>query len=108
VAPIDDSPKPPPKRITLTLPVLNKNTNHVIFCGTGDSKRPILQKVFQDGTGETKMMIGESSEGVAKYSVTMAEPPPYPCAMVRPIRSLTWIVDQDAIGGDEDDNTSKL
>jgi 6-phosphogluconolactonase len=105
VAPIDDSPKPPPKRITLTLPVLNKNTNHIIFCGTGDSKRPILQKVFQDG-GEK--MLSESSEGVAKYSVTMTEPPPYPCAMVRPIRSLTWIVDQDAIGGDEDDNKSKL
>ena len=48
VAPIEDSPKPPPKRITLTLPVLNKNTNNVIFCGTGDSKQPIIQQVFEE------------------------------------------------------------
>ena len=36
----------------------------------------------------------------------MVEPPPYPCAMVRPIQSLIWIIDADAIG--QADDKSKL
>ena len=103
VAPIDDSPKPPPKRITLTLPVLNKNTNHVIFCGTGDSKQPIIQQVFEE---EKEKIESSENNGITKYKVKMVEPPPYPCAMVRPVQSLIWIIDTDAIGNGDDENQS--
>lgn len=100
VAAVDDSPKDPPKRITLTLPVLNQNTRHVIFCGAGESKRPIVQAVF-DGfeapkeAGETSFAPATTSAKV--YQVHLTTPPPYPCGMVRPLESLTWIVDSTAM-----------
>jgi 6-phosphogluconolactonase len=37
VAPVHDAPKPPPERITLTLPVIN-NARHVVFVAVGESK----------------------------------------------------------------------
>jgi 6-phosphogluconolactonase len=89
VAAIEDSPKPPPKRITLTLPALNENTENVILCGAGGSKQPIIAKVFKS----IKKLSGEG-----EYEATMAIPPPYPCAMVAPKSSLTWVLDQDALG----------
>jgi hypothetical protein len=42
VAPISDSPKPPPQRVTLTYPLLN-NSNICIFVSTGEGKKDILQ-----------------------------------------------------------------
>lgn len=101
VASIEDSPKPPPKRITLTFPVLNQHTRHVIFCGAGASKSPILQQVFsrvQRQATEHKVPNGIS------FDATMTVPPPYPCAMVLPdsegtTNTLTWVVDADAMKG---------
>ncbi|NJN96053.1 MAG: 6-phosphogluconolactonase [Anaerolineales bacterium] len=49
VAPIFDSPKPPPQRITLTLPVLN-NAHHVAFITAGAGKADILPQVFAAGS----------------------------------------------------------
>lgn len=45
VAPIEDSPKPPPRRITLTLPVLNK-AHRIAFCLTGEGKQEMLSKAL--------------------------------------------------------------
>eukprot|EP00568_Trieres_chinensis_P018034 CAMPEP_0183326314 /NCGR_PEP_ID=MMETSP0160_2-20130417/81856_1 /TAXON_ID=2839 ORGANISM="Odontella Sinensis, Strain Grunow 1884" /NCGR_SAMPLE_ID=MMETSP0160_2 /ASSEMBLY_ACC=CAM_ASM_000250 /LENGTH=255 /DNA_ID=CAMNT_0025494267 /DNA_START=51 /DNA_END=814 /DNA_ORIENTATION=+ len=76
VASIEDSPKPPPKRITLTFKVLNKMTRGVVFCGAGSSKGPILKEVFAE------VAAGKDS-GI--FDVVMVDPAPYPCGMVRPV-----------------------
>lgn len=50
VAPISDSPKPPPKRITLTLPVVTHGVR-IAFLSTGEGKKEILQKIFDTEEG---------------------------------------------------------
>jgi 6-phosphogluconolactonase len=91
VASLDDSPKPPPSRITLTFPVLNTKTRHVVFCGAGSSKSPILREVF-----EGVVSMSSPTTCVA----TMKDPAPYPCGAVRPDDGdLTWVVDVDAMEG---------
>jgi 6-phosphogluconolactonase len=42
VAPIRDSPKPPPERVTLTYPVLNRG-GACIFVSTGEGKKDIIE-----------------------------------------------------------------
>lgn len=89
VASLDDSPKPPPSRITLTYPVLNTMTRNVIFCGAGSSKTPILQEAFDTVT-----------KNDPDYTVTMKDPAPFPCAAVRPSSGkVSWVVDSDAMNG---------
>lgn len=98
VASINDSPKPPPNRITLTLPVLNTMTKNVIFCGAGKSKSSIISKVFENITlSKTKYDFVDGT----LYTATMAVPHPFPCAMVYPSSGgkLTWVVDADAMEG---------
>jgi len=56
VAPIFDSPKPPPERITLTLPVIN-NARHVAFVTAGSSKAPVLAHVMGPATGSSKLPV---------------------------------------------------
>ncbi|KAK0389499.1 hypothetical protein NLU13_3074 [Sarocladium strictum] len=45
VAPIEDSPKPPPKRITLTLPVVT-HAVRVAFVATGAGKKDVMKQIF--------------------------------------------------------------
>jgi 6-phosphogluconolactonase len=50
VAPISDSPKPPSKRITLTLPVVT-HALRLAFVTSGASKQDILKKIFDSEEG---------------------------------------------------------
>lgn len=45
ILPIADSPKPPPERITLSLPAVNAATQ-VVMVGAGESKADIVKQVF--------------------------------------------------------------
>ncbi|WFD29128.1 6-phosphogluconolactonase [Malassezia sp. CBS 17886] len=47
VAPIEDSPKPPSRRITFTYTVLN-HAHHIAFVLTGEGKQDILAKVLDE------------------------------------------------------------
>ncbi|ALC48741.1 CG17333 [Drosophila busckii] len=47
VMPIRNSPKPPPERVTFTLPLIN-NAKNVVFVVTGDSKMEVVKSVFLD------------------------------------------------------------
>jgi len=73
VAPILNSPKPPPARITLTLPLLNQ-ARQVAFITTGAGKASILPQVLEAKSG-----------------------PLLPAARVQPIDGdLHWFVDEAA------------
>ena len=74
VAPIFDSPKPPPERITLTLPVLN-HARQVMFMTTGTSKVKALSTIIK---GNSKL----------------------PAELVQPTNGeLYWFVDDTAAAG---------
>jgi 6-phosphogluconolactonase len=45
VAPISDSPKPPPARVTMTLNYIN-NSDHLLFFTIGESKAEMLRKIL--------------------------------------------------------------
>jgi len=73
VADIQDSPKPPPCRVTLTLPVVN-NARNILFLCTGASKADKLHQIKNN----------EPSEDV-------------PSSLVRPTNGdLVWLVDEPA------------
>jgi len=76
VVPVMDAPKPPPRRLTLTVPVFNAG-QLVLFMATGADKAQALREVLQ-GT---------------------ASPDQYPAKHVRPgPEHLVWLVDEAAGG----------
>jgi len=67
VAAISDSPKPPPKRITLTLPVVT-HALKIAFVATGGGKKDILRTILETEEGRS-LPCGLVNEGAgAKVS----------------------------------------
>ncbi|OEU10791.1 nagb/rpia/CoA transferase-like protein [Fragilariopsis cylindrus CCMP1102] len=102
---IIDSPKPPPRRITLSLSFLNEQTRHIILCGAGASKQPILNDVFEGKKfldNPAVVVDDDNNKTFQSYHPKMVSPPPYPCSMVVPTESLTWIVDTNAMHGEKE------
>lgn len=60
VAPIEDSPKPPPRRITLTLPVVS-HAVRVAFVATGGGKKDIMKEIFEQGNGLPCALVNEAT-----------------------------------------------
>jgi 6-phosphogluconolactonase len=74
--PVFDAPKPPPVRVTLTLPVIN-SARHVIFVAAGPGKKSILSEVFRPDLGRPRL----------------------PAELVSPVDGdLRWFVDKAAAG----------
>jgi len=61
VAAIEDSPKPPPRRITLTLPVVTHGIK-IAFVATGAGKKDILKKILESEEGRS-LPCGLVNEG---------------------------------------------
>jgi len=72
VAPIEDSPKPPPKRITLTLPVVTHGVK-IAFVATGGGKKDIMKQIFDEGEGLPCSLVNEGgAERVSWFTDTAA------------------------------------
>jgi 6-phosphogluconolactonase len=62
VAAIEDSPKPPPRRITLTLPVVT-HAHKIAFVATGGGKKGILKKILEADDEGRSLPCGLVNEG---------------------------------------------
>ncbi|TKR81581.1 hypothetical protein L596_015430 [Steinernema carpocapsae] len=70
IAPIEDSPKSPPRRITITLPVIN-SAKQVAFIATGAGKEEIIKAVIEQKDTQ------------------------FPVALVQPTRNpVIWFIDE--------------
>lgn len=92
VAGIEDSPKPPPARITLTFPVLHA-AREVLFIAAGAAKAPLFQEAFSAPTPTLggKQPAAASEAGVNDHSiVSVRNDLPYPAFQVRPATERLW------------------
>ena len=62
VASIEDSPKPPSRRITLTLPVVT-HAHKIAFVATGGGKKEILKKILEADDEGRNLPCGLVNEG---------------------------------------------
>ncbi len=77
VVPVVNAPKPPPVRVTMTLPVLN-HARHVVFVAAGSGKAGVVAAVFRPGS----------------------RPPGLPAQMIRPVEGeLHGFIDRAAAAG---------
>ena len=65
VASIEDSPKPPPRRITLTLPVVTHG-HKIAFVTTGGGKKEILKKILEADDEGRNLPCGLVNEGAGE------------------------------------------
>lgn len=77
ILPISDSPKPPPKRITVSLPVATHGIK-IAFVATGGGKKEIMKKIFDTEEGHQ-----------------------LPCGLINAVgqERVSWFVDTAAIEG---------
>ncbi|KAK9453551.1 hypothetical protein V1511DRAFT_462517 [Dipodascopsis uninucleata] len=69
VAPIEDSPKPPPRRITLTLPVVTHSLR-IAFMATGASKAEVLKVIFENpDAGLPCSLVNDGAKGKVVWFV---------------------------------------
>lgn len=69
VAGIDDSPKPPPRRITLTKPAL-KLAKQIVFVATGAAKKDAIHRVFAENDSSLPSeQVNELSESLVLWFV---------------------------------------
>jgi len=88
VSSLDDSPKPPSQRITLTLKALNECFRNIVFVGSGTAKHDVVKNLWD---------VDEDRCSLIHYK----DPPKYPCAMIRPKDGqVTWVLDKDASKGE--------
>jgi 6-phosphogluconolactonase len=64
VAPVRDSPKPPPERVTLTLPVVRR-ARFTLLLATGESKRDALSAALGGDTSIPLALLGDGLDEVA-------------------------------------------
>lgn len=113
VVAVSDSPKPPPRRITLTFPVIN-SAKCIIMCGAGSSKKDIVRSCFQQpvmvSSSTAATDLNRDGNSLLVGQVCLIDPAPYPCAMVRSSEDsdiicssssvnttvLSWILDLEA------------
>lgn len=67
IAFINDSPKPPPRRITFTFPVLKAATS-IAFVAEGADKAPILKQIFNDPTSKLPAQLVNEIDTSTKVS----------------------------------------
>lgn len=69
VAPIEDAPKPPPRRITLTLPVIY-HSHRVTFVVEGSTKAPVLKTIMErPEKGLPSSLVNEAAAGKVSWFV---------------------------------------
>lgn len=100
VAAITDSPKPPPERITFTLPVLNA-AKAVAFVATGEGKAAVVKVCIQPPHPPIPWKPSLVPEALSRLSrqriLEGDEENPLPAARVRPPSGqLCWILDEAA------------
>lgn len=69
VAPVEDAPKPPPRRITLTLPVIY-HSHRVTFVVEGSTKAPVIKTIMErPEKGLPSSLVNEAAAGKVSWFV---------------------------------------